>query len=57
MSTSTTTKMTGTGLAKASAFVDWLRSVTERVEPEVSPEAPEHLDGEELLRRLREAGL
>ena len=57
MSTSTAMPFTGSGSAAASAFADWLRSVTDRVEPEVSPEAPDHLDGEELLRRLREAGL
>lgn len=43
--------------APVSTFAAWLRAMTEPVMRDLNAEALEDVDGDELLRRLREAGL
>lgn len=43
--------------AQVSTFAAWLRSMTEPITTDLKAAAHDDVDGDELLRRLREAGL
>lgn len=54
----TTAVLTGeAGTRQPSVFFDWLRTVNSQAASAPGTDAREETDGDDLLRRLREAGL
>ena len=57
MSTTTAVLIDAPGTRQPSAFSSWLRSVTSQAASAPAKDARDETDGDDLLRRLREAGL